>query len=102
MKLFWLSTEIHPDRVNDLYHGPSGWKLHAVYADPTETFAAISRRRSVCGLKPKRGWDRDPFLSDFCARCEKALEKLEGVIEDPSYRIEVLRIEILRKFKRDH
>lgn len=68
----WLTTRAsgraHTVECDD---GQTGWKLHAVVADDSETFAQIGRRPSLCGLRPKHGWGLDLFVEDKCKLCEK-------------------------------
>jgi len=71
MRLTWVST-------NDKNGGgpwQSGWKEHAVPLNNGEdesnmSFAALGKRRALCGLRPRHGWGIDLFIDAKCKRCE--------------------------------
>lgn len=70
----WLTTapsgRSHTHGADD---GQTGWRLHAVVADPAMTFDQIKLYRAVCGMRPRTGWGLDLFIERRCARCEKKL-----------------------------
>lgn len=75
MGLQWLTTAPNPASAATGHDaGQRGWRLHAVTADPTATFASLGRMRALCGLRPSHGWGLDLFISDDdrCRRCERA------------------------------
>jgi hypothetical protein len=55
--------------------GQTGWRLHAVEAAKSETFADIGARVALCGLRPRHGWSLDLFIDEKCKRCVKEYEK---------------------------
>lgn len=61
----WVTTGVHRK-----YGEPRGWKLHAVKAQPEETFKGIAGRRSACGhVAP---WGMDLHIEKKCAVCLRA------------------------------
>jgi len=94
-KLFWLTTELNPkfDATND--HNPSsrsGWKAHALIADPAEDLDELKDRCAACGLLPRHGWGSNLFITDpdlmfgpggtACKRCLRALERKKKAVDD--------------------
>lgn len=70
----WITTRPSPYSPTTGYDaGQKGWKLHAVRADPEETFNECRWRRAACGLLPRWGWGLDAFIDDRCSKCEVAL-----------------------------
>lgn len=74
MRLHWFTTlpnqsPFHKAHTHGADDGQIGWKLHAVVADGSETFANIGKRRALCGLRPRHGWSMDLFIEDKCKRC---------------------------------
>lgn len=73
-KIQWLTTAPNPrSQATGHDSGQRGWKLHAVNADDDDTFLGIGHRAAVCGLRPVYGWGLDMFITDKCARCQRAL-----------------------------
>lgn len=74
----WLTTAPNPrSRGTGVDAGQRGWRLHAVMASESETFAELKFRVAACGLRPRHGWGLDMFIEAHCARCEAALAKRE-------------------------
>jgi hypothetical protein len=78
MSIQWLTTNPNP-RSPATGHdaGQTGWKMHAVIAEPSEKFSDIKYRRALCGLRARHGWGSDLFIEDQCARCLKALKRAQ-------------------------
>lgn len=66
----WLTTrssgKSHTHSADD---GQTGWRLHAVPAQPSQRLTGIGRVRALCGLRPRRGWGLDLFIDEKCRRC---------------------------------
>jgi hypothetical protein len=70
----WITTSPNPYKVQMGYDcGQMGWRLHAVVATPQMKFSELGRQRSVCGIRPRWGWNLDLFIERKCARCAKKL-----------------------------
>lgn len=66
----FVTTEANPrNRATGFDAGQTGWKLHAVYALPLDSFASLKGKTSLCGLTPRHGWGMDLFIEDPCLRC---------------------------------
>ncbi len=73
--------------------GQKGWKLHAVYGLPLDSFASLGRSRALCGVRPRHGWALDLFIEDPCLKCvAKALSLGLEIDEDTLHRYQVNRI----------
>jgi hypothetical protein len=70
----WLTTSPNP-RVADTGFdaGQRGWRLHAVKATKSQTFAQVNGYSAACGLRPPHGWGMDLFIERRCSRCLVAL-----------------------------
>ena len=71
-KYQWVTTAPNPRSP------ASGWKLHAIIADGTDSFKSLKFHVALCGLRPSHGWWLDLFIEDECAKCLRAIEKLEA------------------------
>lgn len=72
--------------------GQRGWRLHAVYGSPLNSFASLGRSNALCGVRPRHGWALDLFIEDPCLRCvAKALSLGLEVDEDILHRYKVSR-----------
>lgn len=49
--------------------GQKGWRLHAVYGLPLDSFASLQRSAALCGIRPRHGWLLDLFIEDPCLKC---------------------------------
>lgn len=75
----WLTTYPNPRvRGYGADDGQRGWRTHAVWADNAAEFGDIRRNASACGIRPAHGWGMDMFIDRKCARCVKALTKING------------------------
>lgn len=73
--------------------GQKGWRLHAVYGLPLDSFESLKRSRALCGVRPRHGWGIDLFIEDPCLRCvAKAMSLGIEIPEDIAHRYEVNRI----------
>lgn len=73
--------------------GQNGWKLHAVYGLPLDSFASLGRSRALCGVRPRHGWSLDLFIEDPCLKCiAKALILGLEIDKDILYSYQVNRI----------
>jgi len=74
----WLTTvpsgRAHTCEADD---GRTGWKLHAIEADDSQTVASVRWNRAACGLAASNGWGLDLYIPDTrdyrCKRCRKVL-----------------------------
>jgi len=76
--IFWVSTAVNERYVGKTHGadaGRRGWRVHAIAAEPSETLAQIGRRRALCGLAPRRGWEVDLYVERRCAGCARAADR---------------------------
>lgn len=52
--------------------------IHAVFTN-SDSFNEIKSVASICGIRPKYGWDDDLFMETKCERCLKIIDKMDKI-----------------------
>jgi hypothetical protein len=69
-----------------------GWPVSGRWSKSHQT--ANDGASTICGLRPRAGWDLDTVDGEICRRCEKGREKAEARA-DREHREERVRLEII-------
>lgn len=75
LQIFWMVT--NPTRPRPFFSDceSHGMVLHAIRCSAFEAVAKASKRRSICGILPRKGFSGSFFVEQECQRCSRILAK---------------------------